>query len=289
MLILSFACVISGLWVRSARRQSIAVEHLTKLDSSVEYNRNPNDLWIPRSIRKLIGDDYFVSVSYVNFSLGLSSESLAEVVEHLRNLPSLEHLDIEFYASEISEHDLLPLRQLTQISVLALWTTDNSGPKGGLHQLSSMNHLRELQLYGESISNDIFHSVQELTSLKSLTVYGSSIDEKGLHQLAKCSLLEELYLGAIPRIEKALPKLASIKSLKLLSFSDMHLLEPIDQNSTDGTAQLDPNRPFVLAEDYDETVYQEGDAEDWKSLETWLRTMRPGLRVEVYHAGKRTL
>ena len=290
LMMLTIFGISIGLWVRPARQQRQAVEYLSKLNAYIGYNHDSEDLWTPDFVRNIVGNDFFVSVDFVALSAGVDTENLPEVIGHLRRLPLLKGLTLELDFLELAETDLGRFEQLTQLSYLELWADLPAHVTDGLRQLASMDQLLELGLYGAAFTNESLQILSKFDGLRYVTVYGSkTVDDEGLRLLIDCPGLQKLYLGALPHVEKSLPELARMESLKHLVISDMHLLKAINTESVEEPTSQPPNGPFVLSDDYDEDVQEPGDTEDWQRLKSWLESLNPGLKVEVFDSGRQIL
>jgi hypothetical protein len=221
LLVVTLVCIFVGNAMYRANQQRRVLEFLRKYDiCSIGYDRKPEKTWAPAWLRKVVGDDYFVNVESVTFNSSFNCLRIADAIDQLRRLPTLQSVDLKSPPFSGSG-DFRELAMLTQIKRLGL-TVETGDDKGvPLNYLTSMNNLTELDLSGCKISKENMQSLAKLAELKTLSLDSNDIDDERICQLAGCPQLETLSLSSCRISNKGLEAVASIRTLKNLTFVNM--------------------------------------------------------------------
>ena len=273
LILTTILCVWVGLWAHRARQQREAVAYLRAVDKlSVTYDQSQSDSWAPQSIRKLLGDDYFMNVTGVHLQSEVSEKGAAEIFSQLQKLRGLRQLVLHNW--ELNDEDIGHLVELNQISALILSELRKSPSADGMRRLAGMTNIRELYLSGSWLNNDHLRQVARFPSVEKLSLSIANIDDEGLKTLVDCPRLEHLTVFSLRHIETAWPTIARIKKLKKLELLNMYLIVP-----SDGTPAADR---FILRNSVDIDTQSLADEEDWNRFKSWLRSIQPGLVVESH-------
>lgn len=129
--------------IKRAREQREAVEAIVKVGGVVEMIPGTRG---PEWLRKLLGEDVFVTVDGVVFA----SSSVGDAgLECLKGLPQLEWLDLS--NTQVTDAGLGHLEGLTQLSDLDLSNTQVTD--AGLGALRGMTRLKFLKLRGTKVTD----------------------------------------------------------------------------------------------------------------------------------------
>jgi hypothetical protein len=196
--------------LRRAARQRAAVEAIVKMKGCLLYDYDldeagdivPGKLSQPAWLRNLLGDDYFRSVSLVDFSEGEVKGPHLEYVKDLQNLrylydhrtqvtdtelrnieglTKLQSLDLS--GTSITESGLAHLNKLTTLEVL--WLDDTRITDAGLEHLQALPRLQTLSLSGTNITDAALQQLKRLTQLQSLNLTKTKVTDAGVKDLQK--------------------------------------------------------------------------------------------------------
>ena len=153
-LIVTVICALASAWIarqiERKRNEREAVEAIVKLGGWVVYDyvhdgkaaNPPGPAWL----RKLIGDNFFGEVVYVN--LGRNSKMTEAYWTKLDQLPHVEILDLS--ESDVTDDDLVHLKGFSQLQGLRLVRTKVTD--AGLEHLKGLTNLQWVSVNGTRIA-----------------------------------------------------------------------------------------------------------------------------------------
>ena len=127
------------------------------IDPSLELRR-------PAWLRKLVGDEFFLEVTYIRFTSRITDSDLSRLCPILKRLPDLPELALD-HAENLS--DIGPLRELHNVHRLYVHHGVNITD---VRALARLTNLQTLGLYRCTKLTDIA-VLKELSSLKELRLY----------------------------------------------------------------------------------------------------------------------
>jgi hypothetical protein len=249
LLIAGTACGL-GWFVRSAQEQRRAVDAILARGGTVDFDYKYDDVrgrrlpkgesWRPIWLQRLLGDEYFHTVSCVG--LDTSCEPTDEDLVPIARLSRLKLLYLG--GGKITDDGLARLGGLTDLRLLILWGNPIEGD--GLKHLRYLKKLRHLDLSNTQVTDrrlvdlrnltglgriDIPNNrqlngafleyVKDLPHLKDLVLRGSGITDAGLTHLEHCDGLESLMLDRTKVTEAGLSSLRRLPNLRSLDLSDL--------------------------------------------------------------------
>jgi hypothetical protein len=208
------ACSWFAVKMQQARRQREIVESLIKSGGFVGYDYEMDSrVWIkllnqkipgPEWIRKMLGDDFFRTVTYVNLSN--MQRSFDEGNGFVIEVPAIRSNLL------VTADRLKQLEELKQLEVIRLDNTNISDD--GLKYLKNFKHLHVLSLEGTHITDAGLEQLKDFEELYNLNLNRTDITDDGLKHLKgllKLQMLDILYTKTtdtgIKDIQQALPKL----------------------------------------------------------------------------------
>ncbi len=247
----AFACSWFAVKRQQAERQRRAIDALHQLDDyesesgvfiayDCQYDSN-----LPPFLntgvrgaplfRKMLGDDFFNDVAWVNLSNTKASDA---TLLHLNAFPKLRSLSLErthvtdFGLSHLSQLSCLeqltlrgspiggdgldhlrPLTKLAQLDLSETRITDE-----GLRHLDGFNGLEVLELDRTRITDNGLRHLSGLVNLQYLLLRDTAVTDAGLQQLAAMSQLKEVYLsetkvtpGGVEKFKRALPNCKTMR------------------------------------------------------------------------------
>jgi hypothetical protein len=210
----ALACSWFTVKMQQAKRQREVVESLIKSGSFVAYDYEMNSkVWIkllnqkipgPEWIRKMLGDDFFRTVTYVNLSN--MQRSFDKGNGFVIEVPAIR-------SNLLVTADMLKqLEELKQLEVIRLDHTNISDD--GLKYLKNFNHLHVLSLEGTHITDAGLEHLKDFEELYNLNLNRTDITDDGLKHLKGLLKLQMLDIldtkttdTGIKDIQQALPKL----------------------------------------------------------------------------------
>ncbi len=249
VLMLAFGCGFGWLAmkVKQAREQEAAVRAIQELGGLVLYDNSlkrtgPAPAWL----QKLLGDDFFRSVTAVHGS-HFSDGGLVHVVAFSRletldlaglpdepgwrggflggplprgpsniqreGLPYLHGL-ANRSPSEVTDAGLVQLRRLSQLRWLSLDNTQVTD--AGLGQLKEFPQLNYLGLSNTQVSDAGLVHLQTHTQLASLALGNTQITDAGMERILRLTQLQSLVLGKTQLTDAGLEHLKELTQLKHL-------------------------------------------------------------------------
>lgn len=201
-----------GLWVDRARRQQRAVKTILaagqnivfyehEFDSSGRLRRGAEPSG-PAWLRRLLGDEYFVSVQEVQ----LNDPSDAEL-RLLRDLPRLRRLRVG--GSRITDEGLAHLGQLSalrELGIRAPGVTD-----AGVADLKGLKNLERLSLWAMPVSDAGVVQLVGLTQLRELDLEETHVTARGAAKLQEAlpdlEIAPVSFLPSVPEEKNAVAEL----------------------------------------------------------------------------------
>lgn len=209
------ACSWLAVKMQQAKRQREAVETIEKLGGMVCYDyewdsgsgyrikgaKPPGPAWL----RKVLGDDIFCSVNFVD----IHETYLDTVMEHLKKLNYLKWLALRGATNDGLKHII---KELSQLQYLSLW--ENKFTNEGLEKLNDMKKLQHIDLALSQTTKTSMEHLQKLEQLKTLDLRQTQITDnslahlKGLTQLKYlCLPVDQVTDAGVEKLRKALPNL----------------------------------------------------------------------------------
>ena len=223
VLVLLASVGMSWLAVRMqrAKRQREAVEEIRRLGGEVMYDHK----WIapgssipnpeapgPAWLRKLLGDDFFASVTWV--ALG-EPEMRATGLEYLTWMPQFPELYP--HRTQVTDAALEHLKGFTKLRTLYLVGTEVTD--AALERLKGLTHLQELFLGDAQVTDAGLVHLKGLTQLETLDLISTEVTDAGLEHL-KGLTLRQLYLTRTHVTDAGLEHLKELTGLRVLLLSD---------------------------------------------------------------------
>jgi hypothetical protein len=178
-----------GFKVRQSHRRQAAVEAIKRSGGRVAYDyervknaKAPGPDWL----RRLLGEDFFSSVSVV-----------------------------VLHGSDITKAALIPLDDLPDVQLLDL-TYSNVGD-GGLEHIKGLSQLHGLSLAASNISDAGMVHLMALNELQYLDLRATSISDAGVERLKGLSQLTKLFLAQTRVGDAGLPYLKGLTRLQILN------------------------------------------------------------------------
>ena len=168
----------------------------------------------PKWLRKLLGDDFFWSVSVVQI---YDRKSLTEI----KYFPHLRELDL--WSSNVTDSDLAQLSQMDEIEGIDFNATAISD--AGLEHIHGLTHLKKLCLSSTTITDAGLSRVGALNRIQLLNLAQTQITDAGLDELTGLPNLRWLSLVDTGITDAGLTKLAKLRGLKELEVFRTHTTE----------------------------------------------------------------
>ena len=229
--VVAVTCSWLAVEMQRAKRQQEAVVVIRKAAGDVRYDDQecfkappPGPAWL----RNLMGDDFFVDVTWAGLGRdfddsGLETfEALPRLVGlfmadtkisdaglvHSKGLTRLQQLHLQF--TKIGDSGLTNVEGLSQLQVLVLLGTQVGD--AGLQHLQGLRQLRGLNLAGTKVTDAGLKYLENLTQLQWLVLAETNVTDAGLEHLEELTKLETLDLGTtkvtetgVMRLRRTLP------------------------------------------------------------------------------------
>ena len=163
MLVVTVFCIWMGITAKRAREQRQAVEAIREVGGFVyhEHQMHPSYSPSPKWLLRLIGEDYFSSVSYV-FMFGPTAGTD----------PS---------RSKVNDVSLAAIERFTDLRWLSLSNTQFTDAH--MEYLNGLTKLEKLYLSGNPISDEGLLQLKGLTNLQELGLYATQVTDEGVMKL----------------------------------------------------------------------------------------------------------
>ncbi len=200
LLVLMLAVAIPLSWLaverEQAREQRAAADWIGKAGGWVLYDYQPFPSSVanrithapgPAWLRKLLGEDHFADVTFVN----LNDTQVSDAgLEHLEGLPRLQTLWLD--NTKVSDAGLERLKGLTKLQLLSLVNTKVGD--AGLQHLKGLTQLQGLSLVNTKVSDAGLEHLRGLIQLQALSLVGTKVSDAGLQHLKGLTQLQWLSL-----------------------------------------------------------------------------------------------
>ena len=163
--------------VRQAGRQRSALACIDETTYS-SYSYPADELgWAAYWPRRVLGDDFFVSVEYV--SLG-GPEITDTAIANLSPLRDLRRLSLE--STQVSDAGLVHLKAMPQLQELYIGHSPITDV--GMGHLKGLR-LRKLHLNGTQVSDVGLEHLKRMTSLRVLSLHGTKFTDEAMRNLGE--------------------------------------------------------------------------------------------------------
>jgi Leucine rich repeat len=210
------ACSWFTVQMQQAKRQREAVEALIKLGGFVGYDYETNSDGFmrirgvkppgPEWLRRLLGDDFFNNVVYVNLT---GSDVTTDMRNILVSQGSIGHPSLE-----VTKTGLEQLEKLKQLRTLRLSKTQITDD--GLEHLVELKQLITLFLDETNITDTGLKNLKGLKQLRYLYLNGTQVTDNGLEQLKGLNRLHNLELGNTKITDAGMVRLKGLTQLRIL-------------------------------------------------------------------------
>jgi hypothetical protein len=250
VLVIGLALGLLARRVNQARQQSRAVAEIRGCGGSVEFDwqqsneeddpLNPTRRPTPTPsgpawLRRLVGDDYFQTVTAVDLSGLMTSQrgcsSLEVAVQMARSFPQLKFLLLDCRGS--CEDTLEAIGELNQLEKLIFWGNDVTD--AGMAHLRRLTNLKKLWFSGVAsnwndpmtfhgspyVTDDALKHLSALPRLEFLDIQGDRFTDKGLAYLTNSPSLKQLTITAYSKriTDGGLLHLQRLPRLEVLSLT----------------------------------------------------------------------
>lgn len=173
LLLVGCLCLWLGITANAARTQREVVEAIMKVRGDVEYDWQRTKDGKPRGrkhppgpawLRRWLGDEYFQSVTTVDFS-----------------------------AAWIRDEDLPPIERLG--SIRHLWFDETRVTDAVMPRIGRLHRLESLGLTRTALTDKGVHELARLRNLKFLSIAKTEVSDAGMREVARLKNLEILFAG----------------------------------------------------------------------------------------------
>jgi Leucine-rich repeat (LRR) protein len=169
--------------MQRVRRQREAVAAIKKVGGCIQYDYESKGNWIRNPVlpgpiwaRRLLGDDFFINVIWVNLCNTRITDAVMECVE---GLGEIQELDLS--STRITDAGIEHLKRSTQLQYLFL--ADCKITDAGLRHLKGLTRLKLLSLDDTKVTDAGLEHLQGLTQLQELDLYGTQVTNEGIRRL----------------------------------------------------------------------------------------------------------
>ncbi len=212
LLVLMLVVAITSGWLatemKAERKQREITDGIRKLRAGVyyDYPDAPATPHAPAWLRKLLGDDFFGSVTQVVVGNEKVNDTSLEAFEELHQLQAI---CLPF--TKVTDAGLKYFKGLTQLHTLLLNGTRVGD--AGLEHLKGLTRLEWLDLAGTAVSDAGLEHLRGLTQLQELYLSGTRVSDAGLEHFKGLTQLQVLDLrftkvsdAGVRKLQQALPK-----------------------------------------------------------------------------------
>lgn len=211
LLVVTVFAVCMAWYVSRAQRQRRTVAALRAMGGRVVYNA---DLRLPELapawLQRLLGDDYFFSVSHLDLSrnTGVDDETLV----HLDELAHLRSLDLG--QTQVTDAGLGSLKGMSELESLKLEGIPITNE--GLAHLAGLRKLHFLAIDSPQVTDQGLVSLKGMTKLRTLSLRRANLTDAGLEHLDGLRSVEYLYLSGSGITDGRLADLKGMTQLRVL-------------------------------------------------------------------------
>lgn len=134
-------------------------------------------------------------------------------------------------AEPLSEELFSCLKGLHRLRKLRLDVKGGEADRARLRAITTLQSLRELELFGQDVNDEVMTYVCSLTNLESLTVWDAPIGEQGLARLPDLKALKRLDLSILKQVNRrgmqAIAKLHELEYLRIYCALEEGALSPL--------------------------------------------------------------
>jgi hypothetical protein len=217
---------VAGVWlgwqVTRARNQKSAVAAILQAGGKVRYDYQiaaekrilaglappaPTDPPGPAWLRKAMGDDFFMSVEEVDFSVPRSPGGDGLLVETPLSNKTFEHLKL-----------------LPRLKILTVRWLDLSDD--GMRTIGTLEKLEHLTLVSWQVTDDGMKAIGTLRRLKRLSIETPQVTDDGLKTIGTLTRMEELAMVCPRATDASIAALRRLERLKRMSLVGERLSDP---------------------------------------------------------------
>jgi hypothetical protein len=231
---MTITAIYLGMLTVRARHQRAVVAMVLELGGEVRYLHNRPDPQRPKEInvqipapgpgwlRKLIGEDYFVSVVSIYLR---GTKVTDEQLEMVADLPYLDNLTLD--ETPISDQGYAHLKKLRNLKVL--WLNETKIEDNGLRSLAKLTKLTDLHLRDTNITDAGLKHLSGSTNLDEwLNLRNTKVSDAGLKHLRGLKKLDELVLSGTNVTEEGARSLHHYLPDTMISFGEKSTIFPND-------------------------------------------------------------
>jgi hypothetical protein len=240
LLVLTVAVALPCNWLavelKAARREKAAATAIVKLCFHEVVWSQPS---APAWLRRLLGDEFFASVTEVDWGGEWGSD---EGLENLKALNQLQRLDLGGgIVTDVGLENVERLDQLQTLDLMDLFHVTDAG----LEHLQGLNHLVDLNLCNTRVTDAGLKHLKGLKQLQRLDLtLQDRVTDAGLESLKGLKQLQRLDLTGLVRVTDA--GLENLKGLKQLQRLDLTCLFQVTDAGLENLKGLDQLQELKL-------------------------------------------
>jgi hypothetical protein len=202
--------------MKKAKEQQEVVEEIHRLGGRTvyDYEEPPRATPVPAPhrpmwLQKLLDEDFFSDVDYVDFT---DTKVADKDLENLKALPQLRELSLS--NTKVTDNGLEHLKALTRLR--GLWLTDTKVTDEGLTNIEALTQLRVLSIKSTKVTDRGLENLKALTKLRALSLAATKVTDKGLEHLKALTQLEWLQVDNTTVTDRGLVSLEALTQLRTL-------------------------------------------------------------------------
>jgi hypothetical protein len=216
LILVTVLCIWLGVKVNQARRQKESTDALRKMGAivvcahqGVDFNSGKlvGELNVPGWLRELAGDDFFQTVTTVEFRRPITDDHLV----HLAGLPQIEYVNLGRVGRAVTDAGLAHLPRPDRLKKLL--ASDSQVGNAFAKRLATADGMHSLALSGTRLTDLGLTELRALSKLQSLWIDNTAITDAGLDALKGMPDLRTLCLDATQVTDDGLAKLVGNKAL----------------------------------------------------------------------------
>ena len=239
LIVVAVLSIWLGMRANKARRQERAIERLSRLSSSIQFDYQFDEGGqfdpeaespVPAWLRRTAGDDFFRRAIGVSLTVGVSDQILTHewnaTNEDLDALESLSDVKVLELTSnlQITDAGLVHLRSLDDLETLYLYRTGVRGP--GLEHIVKLPRLASVALGNSPLADEGLAHIGKIKTLTWLRLDGTRITDHGLRHLSGLENLLDLSLSSTDVTDAGLDHLRELHKLEQLGLSQTNVTAP---------------------------------------------------------------